>query len=181
MWVRSPVQTRAEPKIHRWKDDQVADPQETWLDHLKWVHAMLRRDLQACRELAASVANGAAVDGVRGEIDSLRSTGLLYQLRVNCVQYCTVLHQHHSREDAAMFPAIRQSLPQLGPAIDRLEAEHRTVAALLDDVESATGELADAAARQRLADALTELAEHLTGHLDFEETALAPALDAWTV
>ena len=156
-------------------------PRHTPLDELKWVHSMVRRDLQVCRELAASVADGASADDVRAGIESLQTNGPLFQLRVNCLQYCTFLHQHHAREDAMMFPAIRQARPDLAPTIDRLEADHRLVSGLLDEVEAAAEDLDDPAGRRRLVDAFTELAEHLTEHLDFEETALAPALDAWTI
>lgn len=153
----------------------------TPLDQLKWVHGLLRRDLQTCRELAATVADGASADDVRAGIESLQTSGPLFQLRVNCLQYCTLVHQHHAREDEMMLPAIRRARPDLASAIDRLEADHRVVSRLLDEVEAATEDLDDTAGRRRLVVAFTELAEHLTEHLDFEETALAPALEAWTI
>ncbi len=140
-------------------------PRHTPLDELKWVHSMVRRDLDVCRELAASVADGASADDVRAGIASLQTNGPLV----------------HLRDDAVMFPAIRQARPDLAPTIDRLEADHRLVSDLLDEVEAAAGDLDDTAGRRRLVDAFTELAEHLTEHLDFEETALAPALEAWTI
>jgi hypothetical protein len=156
-------------------------PRHTPLDELKWVHSMVRRDLEVCRELAASVADGASADDVRAGIESLQTNGPLFHLSVNCLEYCMFVHQHHAREDAMMFPAIRQARPDLAPTIDRLEADHRLVSDLLDEVEAAAGDLDDTAGRRRLVDAFTELAEHLTDHLDFEETALAPALDASTI
>jgi hypothetical protein len=164
---------------------------------------MLRRDLQACLELAASVAGGAPSADARAGIESLQTNGPLFQLRASCLQYCSVLHRHHSLEDAVLFPAIRRDAAHLGPALDRLEDDHRRVSGLLDEVEAAAGDLVaavdtptagdipaagdtraagesnDVAARERLAGALTELAGHLTEHLDFEEAALAPALEAW--
>ena len=155
-------------------------PRHTMLDELKWVHGMLRRDLQACRELAATAADGASAGDLRAGIESLQTGGPLFQLRVNCLQYCTFVHHHHALEDTSLFPAIRHARPDLASAVDRLEADHRLVSRMLGEIEAAAADLDSPAARGRLVDALTELAEHLTEHLDFEETALAPVLDGAT-
>jgi hypothetical protein len=150
------------------------------LDDLQWLHDMVRRDLQTCRDLAAAVLAGA---DVRVGIDNLQTNGPLFQLRVNCLQYCGFVHHHHALEDAMVFPAIRRAAPDLGVTIDRLQADHRQVSGLLDEVDAAADDLdgsTTAPARQRLAGALTDLAGVLTEHLAFEETVLAPVLRTWT-
>ncbi|KPC86027.1 cation-binding protein, partial [Streptomyces sp. NRRL WC-3753] len=56
---------------------------------------------------------------------------LAAQLKVNCLTACDGLHFHHTTEDRGLFPALAQQHPGLAPALDRLRAEHETVATLL--------------------------------------------------
>lgn len=149
------------------------------LRELKWVHDMLRRDLRTCRALADAASAGAPAARLRDELGRLASRGPLFQLKVNCLGYCRLVHAHHGGEDAALFPAVRRGAPQLGAVVDRLEADHRIVSDLLDEVEAAASQLDDAGARTRLVDALTELSAQLLDHLDREEEVLAPVLLTW--
>ena len=99
---------------------------------------------------------------------------------MNCLRYCAFVHEHHTNEDVALFPAVRRSAPQLGATVDRLESDHRVVAGLLDEIEAAARDLdGAAAARGRLVEALGTLSAHLLEHLAFEEEALAPVLASW--
>jgi iron-sulfur cluster repair protein YtfE (RIC family) len=158
---------------------------EQLLHSLQWVHAAIRRDLRTCRELADAVAAGAAPDTVRTNLRALQTNGPLWQLRMNCLYYCTFVHSHHGAEDAQLFPALRHAEPDLIPVVDKLEADHRTVSHLLDRVEDAADALVardSADLRVRLVDALGELSEKLLTHLAFEEEAVGPALsrfDRW--
>jgi len=154
----------------------------TLLEELKWVHRLIRRDLQTCSELAISVANGAAPGEVREQLSALQTRGPLFQLRTNCLRYCTFVHAHHRHEDVVLFPAVREYAPTLGAVVDRLEADHRRVSDLLDAVEASAGQLGtpvDLPARRLLVDALDELSRHLLEHLAYEEDVLAPVLKAW--
>lgn len=158
-----------------------ADRTSSLSDQLRWVHDMLRRDLATVRQLAAAAADGAAPEDVRSGLDALQSNGALFRLRVNCLGYCRVVHAHHGIEDAVMFPAARESAPGLTDAIDRLEADHRTVARLLDQVAAHAADLEHGtAARRALVVTLTDLSGHLLEHLAVEEATLAPILDAWS-
>src|SRR6478672_5443696 len=103
---------------------------------LRWVHDMLRRDLAAVRDLATRVAGGAGTAEVRADLRGLQSRSLLFQLRANCLGYCQIVHLHHGHEDAVLFPAVRRAAPHLADTVDRLEADHRAVSALLDQIES---------------------------------------------
>jgi hypothetical protein len=94
------------------------------LGQLKWVHSLVRGELQACRELAVDVANGAPGDDVRAKVEALQTRGPLFQLRVNCLYYCRFVHSHHGHEDAWLFPAVRRSAPELAAVVDKLEADH---------------------------------------------------------
>ncbi|MGC1908475.1 MAG: hemerythrin domain-containing protein [Candidatus Dormiibacterota bacterium] len=152
------------------------------LSELKWVHGLLRRDLKTCMTLAQSVTAGATAAEVREEIRALKAQGPLFQLRMNCLQYCRFVHGHHGAEDAALFPGVRRADPRLNPIVDRLEADHREVSDLLDEVEASSlcvGSLADIGERQRLVDALHQLSARLLEHLAFEEESLAPLLATW--
>lgn len=120
-------------------------------DHLVQVHNYFREQLAAAR-------NGAH----DGHLD----------LREHCLTLCDALHGHHTRENA-FFPKVEAMVPGLQPVLDRLRAEHVTVAerlrrfrALLagppgDDV---TGEL-------------DRLAADLEAHFAYEERMLVPALN----
>jgi iron-sulfur cluster repair protein YtfE (RIC family) len=147
---------------------------------LRWVHDMLRRDLVTLQRLAARVADGAAATDVKAELETLRTSGPLFQLRVNCLNYCRILESHHGGEDAILFPAIRRAAPQLAAAVDRLEADHRVVAVLLGHIEQLTHDLSGTSPRSALVEALEDLSSNLSRHLDFEEATLQPVLESWS-
>lgn len=152
------------------------------LRELERVHDTLRRDLRTCRDLADAALAGVPTAHLRDALDQLGAHSPLFQLKVNCLRYCELVHAHHGAEDASLFPAVRASAPELGAVIDRLEADHRLVSDLLDRIEAAAAQLDDveaATARERLADALTTLSRHLIEHLDVEEEALAPVFMTW--
>lgn len=150
--------------------------------HLKLIHQMLRSDLAVCRDLAAEIAAGAEAAEISEQIDALRTRSPLWTLQVNCLYHCRVVHAHHGLEDADMFPALRRSNPELSAVVDKLEADHRAISSLLDDVEAAAGELDDAAAnpaRKRLMIALGRLEGDLLAHLAFEEESIASTMRGW--
>jgi Hemerythrin HHE cation binding domain len=146
---------------------------------LLWVHSMIRRDLDTVERLATEVTDGMPADDVRAELEELKTAGPLWMLRMGCLRYCRFVHLHHRLEDTALFPLLRETDPDVGPVVDRLEADHRRVHDLLNDVEEAAGALgedADLEARKRVADALALLSEHLLEHLEFEEREAGPTL-----
>jgi iron-sulfur cluster repair protein YtfE (RIC family) len=162
---------------------QPASLGEHLLRELKTIHRAIRHDLALCRALAVQVAVGAAPERVKEQVATLQTTGPLWKLRTNCLYHCRFVHLHHHLEDAALFPALRDADARLGPVVDRLEADHRKVSDLLDEVEAATDALGvddGAPARVRLVGALDELATDLLAHLEFEEEAIGPTLRGWT-
>jgi hemerythrin superfamily protein len=145
----------------------------------RWVHGLIRRELGALRDLADRVLDGQPAEDVRAEIQELSANSPVWALRIHCLHYCRFVHGHHSYEDAAFFPRLREADPALNPVVDRLEAEHRVVAEHLDAIEHLAANLNHADGdRPSLATALTELADHLLAHLDFEEESIFPALRA---
>jgi hypothetical protein len=152
------------------------------MDELEWVHNAIWHDLRVCEALAEAVASGADAGHVADEVEKLKNGSVLWRLRVGCLTYCRFVHLHHRNEDVNIFPALRKSNPALGPVVDRLEADHRKVSDILDEVEDATRTLAasnNGADRARLAAALDHLGSHLLEHLAFEEEAIAPTVIEW--
>ncbi|WP_326596919.1 hemerythrin domain-containing protein [Streptomyces sp. NBC_01803] len=149
---------------------------------LLWVHDMVRRDLDTVQKLADEVAEGLAADAVTAALRALQVNGPLWQLKVNCLQYCNVVHGHHRVESAVIFPALRRTNPALDPVVDRLEADHLRVTKLLDDTEAAARGLGggdDSAARGRLVAALKALAADLLPHLEYEEEHILDTMRTW--
>lgn len=149
------------------------------LRELEWVHSLVRRDLQVCQTLAHEVTAGAPASEIQAQIQALQTKSPLWQLRVNCLYYCHFVHMHHGHEDAHLFPVLRRVNPDLNPVVDKLEADHRKVSDLLDDVEAYANEIVQAdsgAARARLVRGLNLLATELLAHLDYEEQAIGPTL-----
>jgi hypothetical protein len=159
-------------------DQETSHPAgEALFQELLWVHGIIRSNLEIITQLSDQVSNGASIAQVRAQLDELASTSVVWRLRVNCLQYCNLVHHHHHLEDVAFFPGLRRVNPGLCPVIDKLEADHVIVAKYLDEVEAAAARLGlDETARAELATALSGLAGHLLSHLDYEETNLAPTL-----
>ena len=151
-------------------------------EELLWVHGAIRRDLAVVEELAAEVLDGLPAEEARERIAELQTNGPLWQLKVNCLRYCRFVHMHHNAEDTLFFPSLRAANPDVDPVIDRLEADHRTVSDLLDEVEAAAAGVdgEDPAPRMRLADGLRALARELPAHLDYEELEAGPTIRSLT-
>jgi Hemerythrin HHE cation binding domain len=158
---------------------------EAMVAELRWVHGMIRQDLRTIRQLAADSAAGVAAAEIQAGIRSLAASGPLWQLKINCLQYCRFVHGHHHAESVMLFPALRRANPSLNSVVDKLEADHASVSGLLDAVESAARELRDGtepAARDRLTDTLRQLSTDLLAHLQYEEDHISDTLrtlSAW--
>ncbi len=150
---------------------------------LRWVHDMIRRDLATVRRMADEVAAGRPADDVRAGLASLASSGPLWQLKINCLRYCRFVHSHHTAESIMLFPALRRANPALNPVVDKLEADHASVAGLLDEVDAAAQALGDReepAVRGRLTQALRNLSADLLAHLQYEEEQISDTLRTLT-
>jgi iron-sulfur cluster repair protein YtfE (RIC family) len=162
--------------------DQIDEPGRHLFDELKWVHEKIRHDLQVCEDLAGRVAEGLSAEDIRAEIRELQTNSPLWKLRVNCLYYCRFVHSHHNAEDVMLFPALRAASPEMAPIVDKLEADHRSVSDLLDEVEaSADALLLDDApdGRTRIIDALGGLRVELIAHLAYEEETAGPVIRSW--
>jgi hypothetical protein len=63
-----------------------------------------------------------------GELAELSVSSSIWALRTYRLRYCQFVHGHHTHEDHTWFPRLRVINPAPNPAIDRLKAEHQTVA-----------------------------------------------------
>ena len=95
---------------------------EAMVAELKWVHDMIRRDLRTVRQMAADVTAGLPAAEIQARISSLAAGGPLWQLKINCLQYCRFVHSHHNAESIMLFPGLRRANPALNPVVDKLEA-----------------------------------------------------------
>ncbi|MFH8617523.1 nitroreductase/quinone reductase family protein [Streptomyces sp. NPDC017979] len=120
-------------------------------------------------------------DGMRREIELIRAEvaaggpGLGAQLRVNCLTLCQGVHAHHVAEDQGMFPMIAEQHPEAADVLQRLDEEHRKIAALLDELQRVVT-ARDVATATVLAE-VDRLAAELNAHLDHEEAQLIPLID----
>ena len=157
---------------------------EALVQELLWIHDVIRRDLAVVLELARTVRAGEPAASVQERLAQLEARGPLWQLKFGCLHYCRHVHGHHTFEDQAWFPGLRNADPGLGPVVDRLQLEHEQVAELLGLVETRAAALDgddSAAARASLADVLQALGDTLLAHLAFEEEAISPTLRTLTV
>lgn len=158
-------------------------PGEGLVQELLWVHGIIRRDLETVRRLAAEVMAGAPPEEITVEVRRLESNSPLWQMKVNCLYYCRLVHHHHTNEDQLLFPVLRRSNPALNPVVDRLEADHRRVADFCDEVTATARELARTDTidgRKRIVAALDGLSDHLLAHLSYEEEQISPTLRTWS-
>ena len=146
---------------------------------LLFIHAAIRHDLAVVERLAGEVTSGLPPHELDAEIHQLQTNGPLWQLKVNCLRYCRFVHLHHHIEDTAFFPSLRAANPALAPVVEKLEADHRGVAQLLDQVEAAATALHEDdgdGSRARVSVALEELHGALIAHLDYEENSAGPTI-----
>jgi hypothetical protein len=139
------------------------------------VHTHIRRDLEMVQRLAAQVLDGLTAGDLQAQLHALKRDGMLWQLQVNCLRYCSFVHLHHHVEDTHFFGELRAANPAINPVIDRLEAEHRRVSDDLDATEAAAAALErgdSREARQAVVDALDVLRQNLLAHLDYEELSI---------
>ncbi|KOG43861.1 nitroreductase/quinone reductase family protein [Streptomyces decoyicus] len=120
-------------------------------------------------------------DGFRRELALIRKEiaesgpGLGVQLRVNCLALCQGLHNHHTGEDAGMFPMLGRHHPELTPALERMQQEHEKLAVLLDALQQAVS--AEGADPRTVLAEVERLTEEVERHLAYEEEQLIPVFD----
>jgi hemerythrin-like domain-containing protein len=142
------------------------------------VHDMLRAELVTVRDLIAAVQKG-AIDAARArsELNQMTMRQNNWTMGAYCQSYCRIVTQHHSLEDAAVFPYLRERDNALGPVLDRLQEEHRVIHGVLDTVDRAlVNYISESGDASELADAADLLTDTLLSHLAYEERELIDPL-----
>jgi alkanesulfonate monooxygenase SsuD/methylene tetrahydromethanopterin reductase-like flavin-dependent oxidoreductase (luciferase family)/hemerythrin-like domain-containing protein len=142
------------------------------------VHDMLRQELTTIRDLIVEVQKGAIDAGrARSELNQMTMRQNNWTMGTYCESYCRVVTAHHGLEDAAVFPHLRARDSELGPVLDRLQAEHRVIHGVLDSVDRALVRFIerpdDFTDLQEAVDVLTDT---LLSHLAYEERQLIEPL-----
>jgi EmrB/QacA subfamily drug resistance transporter len=132
--------------------------------HMYKIHAMFRREFALLPALVRSVA---AKDEERAETVAghIRLVSLM-------------LHEHHSGEDAVLWPLLLTRAPrEIDPVIDLVAGHHHGIENNLAEADALLGNWTSGAASedgQALALALQRLAAALYEHMDLEEKLILP-------
>lgn len=128
------------------------------------IHQALRRDMDRLGRLAARPDGSPA---------RLLATVLGWQ------QFKTFLVAHHTAEDQALWPALREAVsanPDQVALADALEDEHSVIEPLLAAIDAAAADPADG--HRRSGAIIDELISKLSAHLTHEETDGFALIDA---
>ena len=151
------------------------------------IHDHLRAELDQVRALVDQVVDGStSAAHARSAINEMTMRQNSWTVGAYCAAYCRLVTTHHTVEDRALFPRLRQADGRLGPVIDRLAAEHVTIHGVLESLDLAlVGFLADASGSargpERLQAALDLLTDTLLSHLSYEERELVEPLSRLAV
>ncbi|HEX8487041.1 MAG TPA: LLM class flavin-dependent oxidoreductase [Propionibacteriaceae bacterium] len=142
------------------------------------IHQHLRNELTQIRDLVAQVLDGStAPQAARSAINEMTLRQNRWTVGAYCAAYCRLVTTHHSIEDQAMFPRLRQADARLGPVVDRLHDEHLIIHEVLEGVDRALVEFVGPNhAEARLQLAVDELTDTLLSHLSYEERELVEPL-----
>jgi len=146
--------------------------------HLIDVHDMLRSELTQVRSIIEQVKNATMdVGSARSALNDMTMKQNNWTLGAYCSRYCATVTQHHSLEDASVFPHLRSAERDLAPVLDRLEEEHVVIHDVIEQVDRALVEfVAEPEDFTRLDDAVDALSDTLLSHLSYEEDQLVEPL-----
>jgi hypothetical protein len=128
------------------------------------IHLALRRDLDRLGRIAARPDDNPA---------------RLLRAAAGWEQFKTFLVAHHTAEDQALWPALREAVaanPDQLALADALEEEHSVIEPLLAAIDAAAADPDDG--HQRFGDIIDELISKLSWHLTHEETEGLALIDA---
>ncbi len=128
------------------------------------LHDALRRELERIADVTARAGD---------DPQQLLRTAAGWEI------FKSYLHIHHTAEDEALWPALRQALaarPDDLALLDAMESEHATIDPLLEHVDAALADRDHGG--DRLAEVVDNLATGLRGHLKHEEDDALPLIDS---
>ena len=146
--------------------------------HLVEIHDHLRAELDQLRRLVEQVTTGALDAGAaRSAVATMTMRQNNWTVGAYCASYCRLVTTHHSLEDQALFPRLRDADPRLAPVVDRLQEEHVVIHDVLERVDRALVDFVggpDGAGH--LLGAVDLLTDTLLSHLSYEERELVEPL-----
>ena len=131
------------------------------------VHSMMRREFALLPALVRSVEAG---DSARAQVvaDHIKLLSL-------------VLNEHHSAEDAVLWPKLLSRAPkEIDPVVHLVEEQHEEIDTLTDHVDALLASWTSGAGlndRDALSEALHGLAMLLHGHMQLEERLILPVIE----
>ncbi len=146
--------------------------------HLVDVHDHYRQELTRLRDVLEQVRVGALGAGAaRSELNDMAVRANTWVLGSVCQSYCFALTQHHSMEDAGIFPHLGGEDDGLRAVIARLGEEHRAIHDLLEAVDRALVALVgDPGELTTVGAAVDALSAALLSHFSYEERELVGPL-----
>ena len=129
---------------------------------MRIVHQALRRDLQR----AETALTRSPLPPPEQQIAIARHVGWMMSF----------LHAHHRAEDEGLYPLVRERDTGAAELLDSMDAEHRAVASVIADVETAAGfrSVRGDGEAERLSATLASLSCVLLPHLEREENETMP-------
>lgn len=142
--------------------------------HLVDIHDHLRGELARLRDLIDEVRAGATdAEIARSQIQAMTLKQNNWITGAYCQGYCRLVTTHHTLEDQAVFPHLRDGDPELAQVIHRLEEEHRAIHGVIERVDVAlVAFVSTPDGIDDLRDAVDLLTDTLLSHLSYEEHQL---------
>ena len=181
-WDETDRPIAPKPQTATYTPHQQSAPQ-----HLVDIHDHLRTELAQVRDIVDQVRQGLlTVGAARSHLNTMAMRQNNWTLGAYCESYCRVVTGHHTLEDRSVFTHLRRSDGDIGPVLDRLEAEHHVIADVLEQVDEALVSLvgsdgygkAGRSALDELQRAIDLLTDTLLSHLAYEERELLHPLAA---
>jgi alkanesulfonate monooxygenase SsuD/methylene tetrahydromethanopterin reductase-like flavin-dependent oxidoreductase (luciferase family) len=142
------------------------------------VHDLLRGELSDLRGILRQVRDETMRAGdARAALNEMALRQNDWTLGTLCSRYCGVVEQHHSVEDASVFPHLTNREPHLKPVIDRLTKEHLVIHDAIQEVDRALVQhMTGPGTHDIIQAAIDYLTDALLSHLAYEEQELVEPL-----
>lgn len=147
---------------------------------LAQIHELHMKQIAQVEALIVAIDKGSSPE--KGAVDAIETLVLSrnYQLfGWLCGQECQHLNFHHTSEDEAIFPALRQGEPGLNAVLDRLAQEHIAIHTWIErtlEMVAAYNERPEPASYEHLRDTFQTLARLVRSHFGYEQGELEEAL-----
>jgi hemerythrin-like domain-containing protein len=163
-----------------------ADPQRQYSaeelatgQHLIDVHDGLRAELDRLRQVVDEVAAGGTDPAaLRSFFNRMTIRQNNWTLGAFCQSYCRAVTGHHTLEDRSVFPHLGRADPKLETVLERLGAEHESIAEILERVDRALVALvaSEPGAIERVRAAIDLITDAMASHFSYEERELVEPL-----